>query len=277
MAIFIMINHFRMQAQNIDEVIAQLEQIITNAIHSNNRVGYFAALYHKVTCRVKQGIATGEFEDGKRMEQFDVTFANRYLAAHEQWISKNYSQLSLSWKIAFEATERSSVLVLQHLFLGMNAHINLDLGIAVTGVAKANNLPLANLNNDFNTINTILSSLTYQVVSELDRVSPLLSLAGLHSNNDSLFIQFAMGNARDGAWCFAEELYTKENDAYNTLISERDKDIALLGGSIVNTKGLLAVTVWIIHLFEYKIPSKITEALNAYKKTYLRIKNLKSA
>jgi Family of unknown function (DUF5995) len=264
-----------MQAQPINEVIAKLETIIADAINLNSRAGYFAALYLKVTCRVKQGIQTGEFENGSRMELFDVTFANRYLDAYEQWAGKKDAQLSLSWKVAFELTGKPSVLVLQHLLLGINAHINLDLGVAVVEAAKAQNLPLANLNNDFNTINTILASLTYQVISELDRVSPLLSLAGMHSKNDSLFIQFALDNARDGAWCFAENLFTKENDGYSSLIMERDKDISLLGGAIVQTRGLLAVTVWIIHLFEYKIPSKITTVLNTYKKTYLRVKDLK--
>jgi hypothetical protein len=264
-----------MPAQNIDEVIAQLETIIANSIASNSRAGYFAALYHKVTCRVKQGIQTKEFENGPRMEQFDVTFANRYLAAYDQWIKKEYTPMSQSWQVAFEMAEKSSVLVLQHLLMGMNAHINLDLGVAVTVVAKEQNLPLADMNNDFNTINTILASLTYQVVSELDRISPLLSLAGMHSKNDSLFIQFAMDNARDGAWCFAEELYPKENDDFNKLIASRDKDIWMLGKAIVDTKGLLAITVWIIHLFESKTPSKITGILNSYKKAYLTIDDLK--
>jgi hypothetical protein len=262
-------------AKNIDEVIAQLETIIANSIASNNRAGYFAALYHKVTCRVKQGIQTKEFENGARMEQFDVVFANRYLAAYDQWINKEHAQLSPSWQVAFEMVEKSSVLVLQHLLIGMNAHINLDLGVAVTVVAKEQNLPLADMKNDFNTINTILASLTYQVVSELDRISPLLSLAGMHSKNDSLFIQFAMDNARDGAWCFAEELYSKENEDFNKLITERDKDIWMLGKAIVDTKGLLAITVWIIHVFEYKIPSKITAILNEYKKAYLTVSDLK--
>ncbi len=171
--------------------------------------------------------------------------------------------------------DKASVLTIQHLFLGMNAHINLDLGIATVETAKARNEPLTDLHNDFNTINTILASLTYQVVSELDKISPLLSLAGMHSKNDSVFIQFEMDNARDGAWCFAEDLFTRLGGAYNSLIAERDKDIALLGQSIVKTKGLLAFTIWIIHLFEYKVPSKITRVLNTYKKSYIKVKDLK--
>lgn len=259
-----------MQAQTIDEVISQLNKIISGSIKSNSRAGYFAALYYKVTCRVKDGIQAGEFQDGPRMEQLDVMFANRYLAAYEQWTNKK--PISASWKIAFEMLDKPSILVIQHLFLGMNAHINLDLGIAAAEVAKAKNQPLTALHNDFNSINTILAALTYEVVNELDQVSPLLSLAGLHSKNDSLFIQFEMNNARDGAWCFAEELFAKENADYASLINERDNDIYQLGKSIVETKGLLRLTVFIIHLFEYKGPAKIVKVLDGYKKTYVRVR-----
>ena len=65
----------------IDEVITALEQIMDTCTRTGNRLGYFAALYYKVTCRVREGIRNQEFEDGARMERLDVTFANRYLQA----------------------------------------------------------------------------------------------------------------------------------------------------------------------------------------------------
>lgn len=259
-----------MPAKNINEVISQLEAIIADAIKNNSRLGYFAALYHKVTCKVKEGIDGGEFEDGQRMELFDVTFANRYLDAYQKWQLKQ--PVTASWQVAFQMAEKSSVLVLQHLLMGMNAHINLDLGIAVVELAKKQNCPLQQMHKDFNSINTILAALTYEVINELDQVSPLLSLAGLHSKNDSLFIQFALGNARDGAWCFAEELYDQQTEAgYQGSIQKRDTGMAQLGSAIVDTKGLLKFTVWLIHLFERKTPSKITSVLGTYKKTYFKV------
>jgi hypothetical protein len=67
--------------QTIDEVLAELDQIIHWARDARSRLGFFAALYRNVTIKVKEGIGTGFFEDGVRMEKFDVMFANRYLAA----------------------------------------------------------------------------------------------------------------------------------------------------------------------------------------------------
>jgi hypothetical protein len=260
-----------MQAVSIDEIIKELESIIAEAIATGNRAGYFAALYHKVTCKVKEGIVAGEFEDGQRMEQLDVVFATRYITAYHNW--QQNKTVSASWKIAFDIFSKPSRLILQHLLAGMNAHINLDLGVAVVEIANKLNQPLTQVHNDFNAINTILSALTYEVITELNQLSPLLSLVGLHAQNNSLLIQFALGNARDGAWCFAEDLATRKDADYLNAITKRDADINKLGLGIVNPVGLLRFTVWIIHLFEKRNPAKITEVLSTYKKTFLKVNN----
>lgn len=255
------------QATTIDEVLSQLEKIIADAQASKDRTGYFAALYHKVTSGVKEGIAKGDFQNGPRMERLDVIFANRYLQALDQW--RNGQPLTDSWKIAFDATKESSLLVLQHLLLGINAHINLDLGIAA--VETINNEPIEDIHTDFDAINTIIGSLTYQVIHEIDRMSPLLSLIGLQANNtDSFLIQFSIGNARDGAWCFAQELSTKKGDDYSNYINARDKDIATLGKTLADTTGFLAFTLGIIHLFEWKDPRRIIAELDGYKKAFIK-------
>jgi hypothetical protein len=247
----------------IDDIIASLESVIKECIDSGSRLGYFAALYLKVTQGVKQGIAAGQFRDGPRMEKLDVIFASRYLDAYNQW--KKHQQPTASWTIAFEQAENSQVLVLQHLFLGMNAHINLDLGIAAVEVCAGQSLEP--LRQDFDSINTVISSLTYQVLNELDHISPLLSLLGLHAGNeDSALIQFSIDNARDGAWCFAEDLSQKTGGAYQACIRQRDVTISKLGASLVKTKGFMRFTIWVIHLFEWKRITAVIKALNEYQK-----------
>src|SRR5882672_6594392 len=68
-------------ATSIAEIIAQLGDVIDRSLSERSRLGFFAALYRKVTIKVKEGIAAGRFDDGPRMERLDVTFANRYLEA----------------------------------------------------------------------------------------------------------------------------------------------------------------------------------------------------
>lgn len=257
-----------MQATTIEEVIAFLQTIIDDSRKNNSRLGYFAVLYYKVTASVRDGIRNGQFLDGPRMEKLDVIFANRYLEAYTLW--QQGGEPSASWKFAFETAKKSSSLILQHLLLGMNAHINLDLGVAAVGVSGSN--PLQDLHNDFNMINTIISSLTYQVLSEIDRSSPLLSLLGLHAgNSNSVLIQFSIDNARDGAWCFAEELYAKTVADRPTEIKARDQNVLAIGKSLINQTGFLRFTVWLIHLFEWKNPAKVIELLQEDQKKYFSV------
>jgi len=192
------------------------------------------------------------------MEHLDIVFASRYLDALAAW--RAGQPLTESWRLAFNASKQSNLLVLQHLLLGISAHINLDLGIAAVEVAGGN---LESLHNDFDEINTIISALTYQVLNDIDRVSPLLSLLGLHAgDSSSILIQFSIDNARDGAWCFAEELVTKKGADYQACIAKRDQTIYRLGGGLVRTTGFMNFTIWLIHLFEWKSPAKIINVLH---------------
>jgi len=253
------------KANTIDDIIIRLENIMDIAIREKDRSGYFAALYHKVTCAVKEGVARGDFEDGERMERLDVIFASRYLDAWDAW--RNKEAVTASWKIAFEKTKITRTLILQHLLLGVNAHINLDLGIAAVETQNGNDL--AALRRDFVRINALLSSLLLDVLKDIQRVSPLSSILGLHAkNNKSMLINFTIESARDGAWCFAEDLSNKQ-EASREFINDRDKEIEKLAQNLSNSKGLLRITTFIIRLFEWNNAAKVITVLGTGKKTKL--------
>jgi hypothetical protein len=248
----------------LDGVIARLEQIIEQSRKSGSRMGYFAALYHKVTVKVKEGVASGEFGDGKNIIKLDIQFANRYFAALDQW--QQGKPVSQSWQVAFDATAKRPYLILQHLLLGMNAHINLDLGIATY---EASDGKLDDFKKDYNHINLILSSLTYGVINKLNTLSPLLSLLGFSgTKSNSMLVQFSMGNARDGSWCFAEALAEHEDSGYETFIAERDNEIFELGESLITSRGFLKFGICLIHLFEKKNVRKVIGVLAEYQKPY---------
>ena len=82
------------------------------------------------------------------MEKLDVIFANRYIKAYYQY--QTQQPTSKSWEAAFVEADNYWIIVLQHLLLGMNAHINLDLGIAAAQISPKDEIH--SLQNDFNTI-----------------------------------------------------------------------------------------------------------------------------
>ena len=256
----------------IEGVLTQLEAIITNTEKNDDRLGYFAALYYKVTYKVKEDIDNNLFHNGARLAELDVVFANRYLYAYYEWKKDANSPLvSESWRIAFKSASNSSYLVLQQLLLGMNAHINYDLGIAVVELAaKGNNID--DLRVDYNSINNVLASLTYGVINKLNIVSPFLSLLGFTgTSSNSMLVQFSLTTARDGAWLFALDLLRLVNDTpkYNALMASRDKEISDLGGLLIKSKGFLKFGIWVIHIFEWKNVKNIINVLHTHKKLSL--------
>ncbi|MGH9248555.1 MAG: DUF5995 family protein, partial [Acidimicrobiales bacterium] len=89
----------------IEEVLEALDTIIARALEEGSRVGYFAAVYRKVTAKIAEGIATGFFGDGERMQRLDVTFADRYLSALSRY--QTGGRATKSWNLALQATAAS--------------------------------------------------------------------------------------------------------------------------------------------------------------------------
>lgn len=241
-------------ATTIDEVLEQLDVIIDDSIRTKNRAGYFAALYRRVTAAVKQKIAEGYFDDNPRMEKLDVVFANRYLEAHHAWT--NNQPCTKSWQLAFETCARWRPLVIQHLFVGMNAHIGLDLGIAAATVQPDD---IESLHNDFNKINTILNDLTDVVQDELSKIFwPLKIIDALAGGVDEKIAGFAMGIARDAAWDVALTYSKMPADEHAAYIVKRDEEVFNFGKKIVNPGVWVNIVITVFRVLERgSVPRKI--------------------
>ena len=245
-----------MAAKTIDEVIEQLEHIIQDSIEGASTLGYFAALYQKVTLTIKNKLGTNYFDDDARMEQLDIIFANRYLLAYANY--KQGKPISKSWLSAFEASTNWKPIVLQHLLLGMNAHINLDLGIAAAEITTP--MTIGDLQADFNKINTILAALVNEVLADLSEIWPtLIKILKFTNQVDDFLINFSMSMARDGAWTFANVLVNHINIASkNEAIQQRDLDIAKFSNTITNHKFTVSMILLIVRIGERgQVPDKI--------------------
>lgn len=216
---------------DIDGVIERLQFIIEDSIARQDRLGYFAALYNRVTLAVRDGIKAGQFQDGPRMEALDVIFAGRYLAAYDAYRSGELP--SISWFKAFNATLSTNYIVLQHLLAGMNAHINLDLGVAAARVAAGS--AIDGLRGDFDKINDVLAALTPVVEQQLDDCSPVFKdLSGVAPKLELKMVGFSMEKARAAAWAFAQELAPLKHLPQVARMATRDMQASLVADAVLN-------------------------------------------
>jgi Family of unknown function (DUF5995) len=219
-----------MALTTIDEVISAMDGIIQRAWDEKSRIGYFAALYRRVTHAVRDGVSSGSFQNGSLMEQLDVVFASRYLDALAAYQSGGTP--SRSWKLTFDACGDESRLILQHLLAGMNAHINLDLGVASAQVSPGAQLP--ELKTDFDQINDILAAQVGAVESEMATLSPLIkSLSTVGLRSETTVINFNIGLARNASWFTAQRLANEPSFLHEVTIDGLDLAVTVGGRAIL--------------------------------------------
>lgn len=219
-----------MPVQSIDDVVSALDAVVQSAYDNQSRLGYFAAMYRRVTLAVREGIRASSFQNGPLMERLDVVFASRYLDALATFQAGGTT--SRSWMVAFQAGSDAGLLILQQLLAGMNAHINLDLGIAAAQVSPGEQLP--QLKPDFDQINAVLASMIGTVAAEIAAVSPLIGdLERIGLRSETSIINFDIVAARDAAWFGAERLAAEPQMLNGVTMDALDLAVSLEGRAIL--------------------------------------------
>lgn len=253
----------------IDAVAAGMQSIVDEAERRDDASGYFAAMYLGVTRAVRAGVEAGRFTTPDRLVELTDVFATRYLDA---WAQHSVTATaggavaggrppSAAWRVAFGAGATWRPTVLQHLLLGMNAHINLDLGVATAAVADGR--PIDELRRDFDEINMVLAGHVQTIQDQLNRISPLYRFVDdVAGPADRAVINFSIARARTAAWALAQSLAGMDADSVAERIARQDHIVASIGRAVVHpgvvaSSGLLAV-----RLTERRSPRLIIEVLS---------------
>jgi hypothetical protein len=224
------------QAGDCHEVVPLLEQVVARSRAENDPVGYFAMLYRLTTLKIVRAVDEGRFEDNGRMAEMDKNFANRYLHA----VSERFNQgrATAVWEASFLGAGNPQLTVLQHLFLGMNAHINLDLAVAAAETCPGESIHA--FAGDFAQINAILDSLFDIVEHDVAKVwHPLRILLPMGEKITNLLLAFAMEDERRAAWDRAVELALLDPVDRSARIHELDQRYAKLAHGILDPEPVL--------------------------------------
>ncbi len=192
------------EANNVDDVLRNVGQIISWSVDAQSHLGYFAVVYKRVTLAIRKAINDGQFDDGQRVAQLDVAFAQRYFDALNAYFHPNeYRGLTLPWEVAFVGDQDGQAIILQHMMTAFNAHISFDLGMACQAIAGNS---LDTLENDFNRVNALLCSQMPGMVAEMQRLSPELRWMRRLIPDELGVFNRVQTDLRKGAWLFAIDL-----------------------------------------------------------------------
>ena len=123
--------------RSVAESIERLTEIRdgTGGIAPGCGIAHFSDLYLTITRSIDRHIrSTGFFADDEYLARLDVAFANRYLDALRAWAGTG--RPPACWKMLFDLPLDGEVTALQLAGGGVNAHINLDLAVAVVDTGR---------------------------------------------------------------------------------------------------------------------------------------------
>jgi hypothetical protein len=115
------------QLQNVQSILDELPPS-----RANNRVAAFNTLYLRITQRIEEALRSGVNEPDF-LEMLDVEFAKRYFTALGLWNHDDDATPDV-WEVLFKRAREERMSTLVAAMLGVNAHINHDLSLALIAV-----------------------------------------------------------------------------------------------------------------------------------------------
>ncbi|MEO5684347.1 MAG: DUF5995 family protein [Chitinophagaceae bacterium] len=248
------------RVNSIQEVINNLDLIIAWSKSHQTPMGYFATLYRRMTVAVRDGIRNNAFEDGPRMEQLDIIFASRYLDAWESYTHQQ--RCTNAWYTCFEACSNNKLVVLQHLLGGINAHINLDLGIAAASVAPGEKI--FSLQHDFEKINDVIRELAQAIQESLCKIwFPLRALQRITNNSQDTVLNFSITTARKTSWANAVALAFIQGEIRDTHINTIDAAVVTIANRIISPGIMTEMVLLPVREMEHDNVSRNIELLES--------------
>jgi hypothetical protein len=223
------------------------------ALDSTDARGYFAAMYARVTARIAAAIDSDRFTDGPRMDEFATAFANYYVHALRGTVPA-----PRCWQASWDVAGDHKLLIVQHLLLGINAHVNHDLALTVVEVAGIRG-EIGSIRPDFNAVNDVLAETYDDLLSDLGRVSRWATAASSKGGADAF--NFSLRHAREQAWRAAVAMHTLNDAELRAYQTELDRCVSALAYIVTRPPRLARPLVWLARRFESNDARKVTRRL----------------
>lgn len=215
----------------VDQVIADMVAGWEPLDASCDARAVFALTYLLTTEAFRETLGTGFFVDEDAIINLDRVFANLYFAAFD---GQDDGTAPPAWRIAFEAARSGKTNAVQDVFLGMNAHIQRDLPVALAavGIVQADG---SSRKPDHDRVNEILSGVLDHIEDELGRLydQSVTLLDASPSPVDEVGALEMLKSWREGAWRNAERLTLARSEAERALVMSQIEAYSTLWATII--------------------------------------------
>jgi hypothetical protein len=152
-----------------DDVLEAMSVCTEASLPEQDGIVSFVRMYRMVTERVHEDLLHGDWRDAAWMASLVIEFADLFFEAYVRWVCGD-GPVPEAWRVLFQRRYDREVSPLAAGFLGLNAHINRDLPVALfrtcrrMGVVVRDGTPHA---ADFFRINTVLDEVEVEAMNKL--------------------------------------------------------------------------------------------------------------
>jgi len=206
----------------------------------NDQRAVFLGCYRLMTINMGAALQAGEFNDPHWVELLLQHFSDYYFTALDAYEHQD-PQTPSAWRVAFEAAQSPNCSVIQNLLLGVNAHINYDLVLAVVDLLNKEwaDLPpeMRQLRQaDYTQVNQVIGQTTDAVQDTiLERRDPRLKILDtLLGPMDEWMISHLISSWREEVWEQAVHfLEAPDEEEREALRLQREQQVIRLADTIL--------------------------------------------
>ena len=225
-----LISFFLCYMQQTDQVVQQMVILAQSWETAGDRRYIFLRCYSMMSANMALAIQEGRFAHSSWVAALMLRFADYYFDALERY-DQNPVHAPAVWKQVHDAARLPDTHVLQNLLLGVNAHINYDLPLALYDClhsewAGLDETHRRSRQNDHETVNRIIGD-TIDAVQDtvVEPLSPTMALVDrLMGRMDEWLLSQLITAWRQDVWQVALQLLSAPDERHRQSIIKEQED-----------------------------------------------------
>ncbi|MDQ3709331.1 MAG: DUF5995 family protein [Actinomycetota bacterium] len=222
----------------VDAVIREMRSRLKPLVRDCDHDAVFALVYLRTTEEYRRTIEDPNFfVDSAFVNHQDAVFAKLYFDAFDAWHRGDRDEVPPAWRVLFSAAENREVSGTGNLLLGMSAHVNRDLPLALAeiGLVRPDG---SSRKDDHNKVNQFLVRVVQPVIDEVAlRFDPAADDAQLDGTtmDETATLQLLFG-WREEAWRNAERIALADTPAQKAAVIRSIEDAALAKAELLKAQ-----------------------------------------